>query len=63
MLLSGKSHSKFYSQLFTFVDFGTSANAFLKACGTRGEPSVEDIALALLRDPQRFLQLAEGWDK
>lgn len=59
----GKSPSKFHSQLFTFVDFGTSANSFLKACGTKGEPSVEDIALALLRDPQKFFQLIEGWDK
>ncbi|KAF9653296.1 hypothetical protein BDM02DRAFT_3177637 [Thelephora ganbajun] len=58
----GGSASRFHSKLFVFVDFGAGANRFLKACGTKGEPSVEDIALALLEDPQRFFQLAEEQD-
>ena len=57
----GESGGQFRSKLFDFVDFGTSANSFLKACGTKDEPSVEEIALTLLRDPQEFL--AEGRDK
>ena len=48
---------EFRSKLFTFVDFGTSANSFLKACGTKGEPSVEDIVLTLLKDPKGFFDL------
>jgi len=59
----GESSGQFHPKLFVFVDFGTSANSFLKACGTKGEPSVEEIALMLLKDPREFFQLAEGWDK
>jgi len=59
----GEFGGQFHSKLFVFVDFGTSANSFLKACGTKGEPSVEEIALILLRDPRKFFQLAEGRDK
>ena len=59
----GESNHQLYSKLFTFVDFGTSANSFLNACGTKGEPSVEDIVMILLRDPQKFLQLIGGRDK
>ena len=51
----GGSGGQFRSKLFVFVDFGTSANSFLKACGTKDEPSVEEIALILLRDPREFL--------
>jgi hypothetical protein len=59
----GESGGQFHSKLFVFVDFGTSGNSFLKACGTKGEPSVEEIALILLRDPREFFRLAEGRDK
>ncbi|KAJ1972666.1 hypothetical protein H4R35_004548 [Dimargaris xerosporica] len=44
------------SSLFTFVDFGTTANLFLKACGVQPEPSPVDLAVTILRDPQQFLQ-------
>lgn len=59
----GESSGQFHSKLFVFVDFGTSANSFLKACGTKGEPSVEEIAQILLKDPRGFFDLAEGRDK
>ena len=59
----GEFCCELYSKLFAFVDFGYSANNFLRACGTREEPSVEEIALVLLRDPQSFFQLAGGWEK
>lgn len=59
----GESSGQFHSKLFVFVDFGTSGNSFLKACGTKGEPSVEEIAQILLKDPRGFFQLAEGRDK
>lgn len=54
---------KLLYKLFVFVNFGTSANSFLKACGMKGEPSMEDIVLELLKDPQRFLRLTGGWDE
>jgi len=59
----GESSGQFHSKLFVFVDFGTSGNSFLKACGTKGEPSVEEIAQMLLKDPRQFFHLAEGRDK
>jgi hypothetical protein len=59
----GESSGQFHSKLFVFVDFGASGNSFLKACGTKGEPSVEEIAQILLKDPRGFFQLAEGRDK
>lgn len=52
-----------HSQLFISVDFGARANGFLSACGTKEEPSVEEIATILLNDPRRFYGLANGRDK
>ncbi|KAF8170185.1 hypothetical protein K438DRAFT_1909340 [Mycena galopus ATCC 62051] len=48
------------SKLFVFVDFGTAANGFLSACGTKHSPSIEEVSLMLLADPHRFYELAEG---
>ncbi|EIW60639.1 uncharacterized protein TRAVEDRAFT_119941 [Trametes versicolor FP-101664 SS1] len=56
----GDSQAQFHSKLFTFVDFGTTANAFLSACGVKHEPSVEEVAKILLDNPRRFYELAEG---
>jgi Protein of unknown function (DUF3684) len=55
--------ARFHSKLFEFVDFGTAANSFLSACGTKREPSVEEIAQILLEDPRKFYELANGRDK
>ena len=52
-----------HSKLFVFVDFGTKANAFLSACGTKHEPSVEEIVQILLADPKRFYNLSGGKDR
>lgn len=51
-----------YAKLFVFVNFGTKANRFLSACGLKTEVSVEDVAEALIENPERFLQLAGGYD-
>ena len=59
----GEFNHQLYSKLFAFVDFGSSANSFLSACGTKGEPSVEDVVTVLLKDPQRFFDLAGGRNK
>ncbi|CDO69003.1 hypothetical protein BN946_scf184834.g10 [Trametes cinnabarina] len=56
----GESQAQFHSKLFTFVDFGTTANAFLSACGVKHEPSVEEVTKILLENPRRFYELAEG---
>lgn len=51
-----------HSKLFTFVDFGLTANQFLSACGTKREPTVEEVAQILLEDPRRFYEMAQGKD-
>ena len=56
----GDGKAGFHSQLFVFVDFGTLANSFLSACGTKHEPSVEEIVQMLLADPFKFYELANG---
>ncbi|PCH38307.1 hypothetical protein WOLCODRAFT_96891 [Wolfiporia cocos MD-104 SS10] len=56
----GDSNAQIHSKLFVFIDFGTQANAFLSACGTKHEPSVEEIAKILLQNPHQFFQLADG---
>jgi hypothetical protein len=55
--------SELHSKLFAFVDFGARANVFLGTCGTKQEPSVEEIAQILLADPRRIYQLANGREK
>ncbi|KAJ7078918.1 hypothetical protein B0H15DRAFT_859732 [Mycena belliarum] len=50
----------FHSKLFVFVDFGTAANGFLSACGTKQSPSIEEVGSMLLADPRRFYDLAAG---
>lgn len=56
----GDAKNHFHSKLFVFVDFGTRANAFLSACGTKHEPSVEEVVLTLLDNPHKFYSLTEG---
>ena len=53
----------FHSKLFVFVDFGPKANTFLSACGTKHEPSVEELTQILLSDPKKFYHLAGGKDR
>jgi hypothetical protein len=60
---SGTGGAELHSKFFSFVDFGSRANAFLSACGTRQEPSVEEIAQILLADPRQFYELANGREK
>jgi hypothetical protein len=63
--LRDAAHGGVHSKLFraVSVDFGPRANAFLSACGTKEEPSVEEIASILLRNPRHFWELAEGRDQ
>jgi hypothetical protein len=54
---------RLHSKLFASVDFGPQANSFLSACGAKDEPSVEEIAVILLTNPQRFWDLCQNEDK
>ncbi|OAX38848.1 hypothetical protein K503DRAFT_131582 [Rhizopogon vinicolor AM-OR11-026] len=60
--LGGASKGQFHSKLFVFVDFGPSANSFLTACGSKQEPSVEELASILVTDPRRFYDLTGGYE-
>ena len=59
----GTASSELYSKIFAFVDFGARANLFLGACGTRQEPSIEDVAQILITEPRRVYELANGREK
>ncbi|KAG8964408.1 hypothetical protein FRC03_001809 [Tulasnella sp. 419] len=52
------SSSRIYAKLFTFVDFGATANHFLRVCGVKDQPSIQDVATLLVKDPKGFLELA-----
>jgi hypothetical protein len=56
----GKSSSEFYSKLFSYIDFGELGNSFLSSCQAKREPTIDDIALALIDNPERFYSLAGG---
>jgi hypothetical protein len=58
-----KQRSELHSKLFAFVNFGTRGNEFLECCGTKKEPSIEDVAQILLADPRRAYELANGREK
>ncbi|KAG1726435.1 uncharacterized protein EDB91DRAFT_1263755 [Suillus paluster] len=60
--LGGASKGQFHSKLFVFVDFGPSANSFLSTCGSKQEPSVEEVASILVADPRRFYDLTGGYE-
>lgn len=60
--LGGALKGQFHSKLFVFVDFGPSANSFLSACGSKQEPSVEEVASILVADPRKFYDLAGGYE-
>ncbi|KZS96620.1 hypothetical protein SISNIDRAFT_450322, partial [Sistotremastrum niveocremeum HHB9708] len=58
--LGGDQSAEYHSELFVFVDFGPKAAHFLRACGVRNSPSVEEIAQILVADPQVFFQKTGG---
>ncbi|KAF8125469.1 hypothetical protein EV363DRAFT_1402460 [Boletus edulis] len=58
--LNEGTRDDFHTKLFVFVDFGSTANRFLRACGSKSEPSVKDVAESLIEDPKRFYELAGG---
>ncbi|KAH6568144.1 hypothetical protein BASA50_002410 [Batrachochytrium salamandrivorans] len=41
---------------FLYIDFGASANAFLRTCGVKDEPSPLELAQSLVKSPNDFLE-------
>lgn len=54
----GQPSSPIQAKLFTFVDFGNHANSFLWECKAKREPTVDDVANALVANPHKFLLYA-----
>ncbi|KAL7625136.1 hypothetical protein AAE478_004350 [Parahypoxylon ruwenzoriense] len=52
-----------YGEIFDFVDFGSSANAFLSACGSKTEPTKLEIAQLAAGEPARLLSVLQSPDK
>ncbi|KAH0825764.1 hypothetical protein J3R83DRAFT_8923 [Lanmaoa asiatica] len=60
--LGGGTNGEFHSKLFVFVDFGPVANRFLSACGSKSEPSIDEVAEILISDPKKFYELSGGYE-
>ncbi|PWN54178.1 hypothetical protein IE53DRAFT_392097 [Violaceomyces palustris] len=58
----GDSASSKFKDVFVYCDFGPLAGTFLRNCGVTDEPSIEEVATKLVREPQRFYQLAGSTD-
>ncbi|ORX61525.1 hypothetical protein DM01DRAFT_1404308 [Hesseltinella vesiculosa] len=54
------TESTLHKELFLYVDFGQVANAFLRSCGVKNEPTTLELASMLVKDPQRFWDLCGG---
>ncbi|KAI1104289.1 hypothetical protein F4804DRAFT_200439 [Jackrogersella minutella] len=55
--------SSMYGEIFDFVDFGSSANAFLSACGSKTEPTKLEIAQLAAGEPARLLSVLQSPEK
>ncbi|OTA67367.1 hypothetical protein K449DRAFT_401875 [Hypoxylon sp. EC38] len=56
-------NSTMYGEIFDFVDFGSSANAFLSACGSKTEPTKLEIAQLAAGEPARLLSVLQSSEK
>ncbi|KAI8818837.1 uncharacterized protein EV422DRAFT_167088 [Fimicolochytrium jonesii] len=52
----GTPDASAYKDLFKYVDFSLPANNFLRACGTRDEPSPSELTRSLVTSPAAFLE-------
>ncbi|KAF9428175.1 hypothetical protein BGZ94_003181 [Podila epigama] len=55
-----KKDSAFHPDLLTTVDFGKTANLFLKSCGVKEEPTPVELTQLVVRAPQDFLNRNGG---
>ncbi|KAF9235058.1 hypothetical protein BU15DRAFT_78434 [Melanogaster broomeanus] len=55
-------HSKAHHMaIFTYVNYGQTANRFLKMCGAKLNPDISDIVEAMIADPQGYLDKTEAY--
>jgi hypothetical protein len=57
------SQDSLYAEVFTFVDFGTSANSFLMKCGSKPEPTSSEVAYMVAREPERIYRAFQSEQK
>jgi len=55
--------SAVYDEIFDFVDFGATANAFLLQCGAKIEPTKAEIAQFACGEPARLLSILQSPEK
>ncbi|KAI8605357.1 hypothetical protein EDD21DRAFT_363843 [Dissophora ornata] len=55
-----KKDSAFHPDLLTTIDFGRTANLFLKNCGVKDEPTPLELTQLVVRSPQDFLNRNGG---
>ncbi|MCJ1401375.1 hypothetical protein MMC11_004587 [Xylographa trunciseda] len=59
----GTGNDDKYSQIFDYVDFGSTANSFLLRCGSKHEPSTQELAQLVVREPARVFTVFESPDR
>ncbi|KAF9235045.1 hypothetical protein BU15DRAFT_65186 [Melanogaster broomeanus] len=50
-----------HQAIFTYVNYGQTANRFLKMCGAKPNPDISDIVEAMIADPQGYLDKTEAY--
>ena len=59
----GAGNDDRYSEIFDYVDFGSTANSFLLRCGSKHEPSTQELAQLVVREPARVFTVFESPDR
>ncbi|KAF8604785.1 hypothetical protein BDV93DRAFT_440059, partial [Ceratobasidium sp. AG-I] len=49
-----RSRESAHIGMFTFIDFGPKAAAFLKAVGVKDEPTTQEVCAIIMQDPKAF---------
>ncbi|CAE6464621.1 unnamed protein product [Rhizoctonia solani] len=57
------SRDSIHSTLFTFVDFGPKAAAFLRAVGVKDEPTTQEICAIIMQNPKAFKDAVGGYER
>lgn len=59
----GASNDDRYAEIFDYADFGSSANSFLLRCGSKHEPSTQELAQLVVREPARVFTVFDSPDR
>ncbi|MCJ1472983.1 hypothetical protein MMC13_001632, partial [Lambiella insularis] len=59
----GTGNDDKYAEIFDYEDFGSTANSFLLRCGSKHEPSTQELAQLVVREPARVFTVFDSPDK